>query len=140
MLWIKAFHIIATVTWFAGLFYLPRLFVYHADTSDTISHDRFCIMEKRLSIIMSIGAALTIIFGLWLLIAYGGEWVKANAWIHAKLGLVLLLIGYHGWCQVQVKKFREQRATGSSRYYRLLNEIPALFLVAIVILAVVKPF
>jgi putative membrane protein len=137
MLWIKAFHIVFMVTWFAGLFYLPRLFVYHADTQDQISHDRFCIMEKRLSIIMSIGAALTIIFGLWLLSGYS---LAGQGWIHAKLLLVFGLIGYHGWCQVQVKKFRENRASGSSKYYRLMNEVPALALIAIVVLAVVKPF
>lgn len=137
MLWIKAFHIIFMVTWFAGLFYLPRLFVYHAETTDAISHDRFCIMEKRLSIIMSIGAALTILFGFWLLSYWS---LAGNGWLHAKLALVLGLVGYHGWCQVQVKKFREKRATGSSKYYRLMNEVPALALIAIVVLAIVKPF
>lgn len=137
MLWIKAFHIVFMVTWFAGLFYLPRLFVYHAETQDQISHDRFCIMEKRLSIIMSIGAALTIALGLWLLSGYS---LAGQGWIHAKLLLVVGLIGYHGWCQVQVKKFRQKRATGSSKYYRLMNEVPALALIAIVVLAVVKPF
>lgn len=137
MLWIKAFHIIFMVTWFAGLFYLPRLFVYHAETTDAISHDRFCLMEKRLSIIMSLGAALTILFGFWLLSYWS---LAGNDWLHAKLALVLGLVGYHGWCQVQVKKFREKRATGSSKYYRLMNEVPALALIAIVILAIVKPF
>jgi len=137
MLWIKAFHIIFMVTWFAGLFYLPRLFVYHAETTDAISHDRFCLMEKRLSIIMSIGAALTILFGFWLLSYWS---LAGNGWLHAKLALVLGLVGYHGWCQVQVKKFREKRATGSSKYYRLMNEVPTLALIAIVILAIVKPF
>lgn len=137
MLWIKAFHIVFMVTWFAGLFYLPRLFVYHAETTDAISHDRFCIMEKRLSIIMSIGAALTIFFGLWLLSYWD---IAGNGWIHAKLALVMGLIGYHGWCQIQVKKFREKRASGSSKYYRLMNEVPALALIGIVVLATVKPF
>lgn len=141
MLWIKAFHIIFMVTWFAGLFYLPRLFVYHAEikdlNADKVSHDRFCIMEKKLSIIMSIGAALTIAFGLWLLSGYS---LAGQGWLHAKLLLVLGLMGYHGWCQVQVKKFREQRASGSSKYYRLMNEVPAVALMAIVLLAVVKPF
>ncbi|WP_348766430.1 CopD family protein [uncultured Salinisphaera sp.] len=140
LLWVKAFHVIFMVTWFAGLFYLPRIFVYHADTTDEIGHDRFCTMEKRLGILMSIGAALTIIFGLWLLAGYGGAWLAANGWMHAKLLLVLGLIGYHGWCQVQVKKFRERRNTGSAGYFRLMNEVPSIFLVVIVILAIVKPF
>jgi putative membrane protein len=140
LLWVKAFHVIFMVTWFAGLFYLPRIFVYHADTTDEIGHDRFCTMEKRLGILMSIGAALTIIFGLWLLAGYGGAWLAANGWMHAKLLFVLGLIGYHGWCQVQVKKFRERRNTGSAGYFRLMNEVPSIFLVVIVILAIVKPF
>ena len=140
MLWIKAFHVISMVTWFAGLFYLPRLFVYHVDIKDEIGHQRFCVMERKLSIIMSIGAALTIAFGLWLLVGWWAGSLAGQGWLHAKLALVALLMGYHGWCQVQVKKFREQRATGSSRYYRLMNEVPALALIGIVILVVVKPF
>jgi len=140
MLWIKAFHIVFMVTWFAGLFYLPRLFVYHADTADQLGHDRFCLMEKRLSVLMSIGAALTIVFGLWLLWLLGMDWLAANAWMHAKLVLVVGLIGYHGWCQVQVKKFRERRNRNASGYFRLMNEVPSLFLIAIVVLAVIKPF
>jgi len=140
MLWIKAFHIVFLVTWFAGLFYLPRLFVYHADTTDQVGYDRFCLMERRLATLMSIGAALTIIFGLWLMWLSGLEWLAANAWMHPKLALVAGLIGYHGWCQVQVKKFRERHNRNSSRYFRLMNELPSLFLIAIVVLAVVKPF
>ena len=140
MLWIKAFHIVFMVTWFAGLFYLPRLFVYHADTADETRHARCCVMERRLSAIMGIGALLTIGLGLWLLVAYGSAWLSANGWMHAKLLLVAGLIGYHGWCQVQVKRFRERRNRGSSRYFRLMNEVPGAFLIAIVVLAVVKPF
>ena len=97
-------------------------------------------MEKRLAILMSIGAALTIIFGVWLIAGYGGAWMAANGWIHVKLLFVLGLIGYHGWCQVQVKKFREQRNTGRAGYFRLMNEVPTIFLVAIIVLAIVKPF
>lgn len=140
LLWIKAFHVISMVAWFAGLFYLPRLFVYHADTTDEVGHARFCTMEKRLSILMSIAAALTIVFGVWLLAMYGGAWMAANGWIHAKLLLVLVLVGYHGWCQVQVKKFREHRNTASAGFFRAMNEVPTILLIAIVILAVVKPF
>lgn len=140
MLWLKAFHIVFMVTWFAGLFYLPRLFVYHADTQDETSLQRFCLMEKRLAIIMSIGAALTIFFGVWLILWFGGAWFSNAGWLHVKLVFVLALIGYHGWCQVQVKKFREGRNRGSSRYFRLMNEVPGVLLIAIVVLAVVKPF
>ena len=139
MLWLKAFHIVFMVTWFAGLFYLPRLFVYHADTTDQISLERFCLMEKRLSAIMSIGAALTIFFGAWLMLSYGSAWIAASGWLHWKLMLVFGLVGYHGWCQIQIKKFREQRNNGSARYFKLMNEVPGLFLVAMVILAVAKP-
>lgn len=139
MLWVKAFHIIFMVTWFAGLFYLPRLFVYHADTNDQVSLDRFAIMERRLSVMMSIGAAGTLVFGLWLLFGYMPDVMK-NGWMHAKLLLVLALIGYHGYCQVCVKKLREGRNTHSSKFYRLFNEVPALALTGIVILVVVRPF
>lgn len=140
LVWVKAFHVIAMVTWFAGLFYLPRLFVYHADTHDETGYARFCTMEKRLGMLMSIGAAITIALGLWLLAGYGMAWLAANGWMHAKLVLVLALLGYHGWCQVQVKKFREKRNSGTAGYFRLMNEVPTIFLVLIVILAVVKPF
>lgn len=140
MLWVKAFHVISMVTWFAGLFYLPRLFVYHVDTQDEVGHQRFCVMERKLSVMMTIGATLTIGLGLWLLIGWWAGSLASAGWLHAKLTLVLLLIGYHGWCRVQVTKFREKRATGSSRYYRLMNEVPALALIGIVVLAIVKPF
>lgn len=140
MLWIKAFHIVFMVTWFAGLFYLPRLFVYHADTHDDLGYDRFCLMERRLSILMSIGAGLTIVFGVWLLWLLGGDWLTVSGWMHVKLALVAGLIGYHGWCQIQVKRFRERRNRNGSDYFRWMNEMPSILLIAIVILAVVKPF
>lgn len=140
LLWLKAFHIIFFTAWFAGLFYLPRLFVYHADSHDRVSHDRFCVMEKRLSVLMSIAALLTIVFGAWMLGLYGMGWLAHNGWMHAKLLLVLLLIGYHGWCQIQVKKFREERNRHNAGFFRAMNELPTVFLVLIVILAVVKPF
>lgn len=138
--WVKAFHIIFMVTWFAGLFYLPRLFVYHTQVTDDNAHQRFCLMEKRLAIMMSIGALLTIVFGAWLMGLYGGAWIAANAWLHAKLLLVLVLIGYHGWCQVQVKKLRERRNNHSENFFRWMNEVPTVLLIAIVILVEVQPF
>lgn len=139
-LWVKAFHVIFMVAWFAGLFYLPRLFVYHAEASDAVGRERFKIMEKRLSILMSIAAVATIVFGIWLIGMLGWGWFMNTGWIHAKILLVVLLLGFHGWCQAQVKKFREDRASDSAGYFRLMNEVPTFFLVAIVVLAIVKPF
>lgn len=137
MLWIKAFHIVFMVTWFAGLFYLPRLFVYHADTRDETGHARFVTMERRLFAIMSIGAIGTVCFGLWLLL---GWWWPAPLWLHVKLGLVALLILYHFGCYKLMLDFRAGRNRMSARFYRFYNEVPALFLLAIVLLAVLKPF
>ncbi len=136
--WVRAFHIIFMVTWFAGLFYLPRLFVYHANATDNLSLERFCVMERKLFIIMSIGAAGTILFGLWLLGLMPG--LFSAGWIHAKLALVLGLVGYHLWLGWLCRRFRDGRNTRGHVFYRWINEVPALFLIAIVILAVVKPF
>ena len=138
MLWLKAFHVIFMVTWFAGLFYLPRLFVYHCDVRDAEGYARFCAMERKLFVIMSIGAAGTIAFGLSML-AVEPALLKLG-WLHAKLALALGLIGYHGWLRTRVRAFANRTNTISARGYRLINEIPALFLIAMVILAVVKPF
>jgi len=137
MLWIKAFHIIFMVTWFAGLFYLPRLFVYHAMSDDAPSIARFKIMERKLFFgIMTPGAILTIGFGLWLMIGYGFH----GGWLHAKLGLVLLLVLYHVYCGKLLLDFKHDRNRHGHVFYRWLNEAPVLVLVAIVILVVVKPF
>ena len=140
MLWVKAFHIIFMVTWFAGLFYLPRLFVYHAMSSDEISNDRFKIMERKLFYgIMTPGAVLTAVFGIWLVAGYGLG-VDSGGWFHAKMALVLLLIAYHIFCGVLVKQFKEDRNTRGHVYYRWFNELPVLILIAAIILAVVQPF
>lgn len=140
--WVKTFHIVFMVAWFAGLFYLPRLFVYHTEIApeDRVNYQRFCTMERRLSILMSIGAVLTILFGGWLMALYGGAWIAANAWLHVKLLLVLGLIGFHGWCQIQVKHFRQQRNTHGANLFRKMNEVPTVFLLLIVILVEVQPF
>lgn len=139
MLWIKAFHIIFMVTWFAGLFYLPRLFVYHAMTVDAISIDRFKVMERKLFFgIMTPGATLTILFGIWLL-GYLPGYLNTN-WMLLKLALVLLLIVYHILCGVIVKLFKDNKNQRSHVWYRWFNEAPLLALIAIVILVVVKPF
>jgi putative membrane protein len=138
MLWLKALHVIAVVTWFAGLFYLPRLFIYHADATDSISIERFVIMERRLFTIMTIGASLSVIFGLSMLIGFPAY--LQMGWLRIKLLLVALLIGYHAYCYKLMRDFAAQRNTRSGKWLRLFNEVPALLLIAIVILAVVKPF
>ena len=140
MLWVKAFHIIFMVTWFAGLFYLPRLFVYHAMTDSAEQSAQFKIMERKLMIMTHIGGALTALFGFWLVSFYPWEAFKAMGWLHAKLILVLLLWLYHYWCRRLVIVFRDDRNTHSHRWYRWFNEAPSLLLVAVVILVVVKPF
>ncbi len=137
MLWVKALHIIFMVTWFAGLFYLPRLFVYHAMASDAPSMNRFKIMERKLFHgIMTPGAVLTIVFGVWLWLGYG----ISGTWLHAKLAIVLLTVVYHAWCWKLLNTFKLDRNTRSHVWYRVFNEVPVLFLIATVILVVVKPF
>jgi len=140
MLWIKALHLIFMVTWFAGLFYLPRLFVYHAQATDSISQERFKIMERKLYWgIMTPGAALTLIFGIWL-ITYNPTVYLHSGWLHVKLVLVALLIAFHLYCGKLRSVFKNDRNQHGHIYYRWLNEVPTIFLVLIVILAVVKPF
>lgn len=139
-LWLKAFHIIAVVTWMAGIFYMPRLFVYHATADDTISRERFKIMERKLyRVIMNPSMILTVALGIWLLVeswqAYSGQ-----VWIWLKIVLVVLLIGYHHYCLRIIKAFAEDRVLHSERFFRIFNELPVLVLVGAVILVVVKPF
>ena len=138
MLWLKAFHVAAMVTWFAGLFYLPRLFVYHADAGDWISVERFRIMERRLFMIMSVGAIATLLLGSAMIVA-APAYLKMP-WLHVKLALVLLLIVYHLLCFKFVRDFAHDRRTHSTKWFRVFNEVPTLLLLGIVILAVVKPF
>ena len=137
MLWIKSLHIIFMVTWFAGLFYLPRLFVYHAMSDDASGIERFKVMERKLYYgIMAPGAVLTILFGLWLWLGYG----ISGGWLHAKLALVIVLIVYHLYCGKLLADFKYARNRHSHVYYRWFNEIPVVILIAVVILVVVKPF
>lgn len=139
MLWIKAFHIVFVITWFAGLFYLPRLFVYHAMSTDRASLERFKIMERKLFRgIMTPSAVLALASGIALLYYVPGY--LHTAWMGLKLALVGLLVFYHVWCGVILKTFREDRNTRSHVWYRWFNEAPVLALVAIVVLVVVKPF
>ena len=138
MLWVKALHIVFMVTWFAGLFYLPRLFVYHAMAEDRVSIERFKVMERKLYWgIMTPGAVLTLVFGLWLWLA----WFRgAGGWLHAKLALVALLVAYHVWCGALLRAFAAGRNRRSHVWLRWFNEVPVVILVATVLLVVLKPF
>lgn len=137
MLYIKAFHVVFVVTWFAGLFYLPRLFVYHAMASDTVSLERFKVMERKLFWgIMTPSALLAVGLGLWLWLGYG----YSGGWLHLKVSLVVALLGYHVWTWKAMMDFRRDHNRHSHVFYRWMNEAPVLVLIAVVILAVVKPF
>jgi len=139
MLIVKAFHVIAMVAWFAGLFYLPRLFVYHADTKDLISIERFKIMERRLYYGISWPAAIfTLVLGLNLVL-YNKNYYLHAAWFHAKLSLVILLCGYHLLCGHYVKAFANDKNIKTSKFYRFFNEIPTIFLILIVLAVEIKP-
>src|SRR4051812_27582331 len=137
MLWIKSFHIIFMVNWFAGLFYLPRLFVYHAMSDDTVSRERFKIMERKLFFgIMTPGALLTIGFGVWLWLQYG----IGGGWLHVKMALVGLLVVFHVYCGKLMSDFRHDRNRHGHVFYRWFNEIPVILLVGIVLLVELQPF
>ena len=137
MLLVKSLHLIFMVTWFAGLFYLPRLFVYHAQASDRISLERFKVMERKLFWgIATPGGALTLVFGLWLWL---GWFQGAGGWLHAKLALVAVLAAYHVWCGKLMLDLRNERNTRSHVWFRWFNEVPVLVLIGVVLLAVFKP-
>lgn len=137
MLWVKSLHIIAVITWFAGLFYLPRLFVYHAMSKDDISRERFKIMERKLYFgITTPGAVLTLVFGFWLWWGYG----FSGTWLTLKLILVAILVVFHIYCGKLYVDFKYDRNRHGHVFYRWLNEFPLLILVPVVILVVVKPF
>ena len=137
MLWLKALHIVFVVTWFAGLFYLPRLFVYHVGARETLLQERFVVMERRLFAIMTIGAVLAVSFGL-AMVAGAPSYLDLT-WLRVKLVLVACLVAYHLWCWRLMAALRAAANQHSERWYRVFNEIPALLLIAIVVLAVVKP-
>jgi putative membrane protein len=137
MLWVKALHIIFVVAWFAGLFYLPRLFVYHAQAEDAVSRERFKVMERKLYRgIMTPTMVLTLVFGAWLWLGYGIR----GGWLHAKLLLVIVLVGYHFWLGKLAGDFARDANRRSHVFYRWINELPLVLLAAIVVLVVVKPF
>lgn len=140
LLWPMALHVIFMVTWFAGLFYLPRLFVYHALASDTVSSERFKIMERKLFYgIMTPGGILTIAFGAWMLVH---QWpvYAVQGWMHAKLGLVAVLVVYHVYCGKLVRDFKHDRNRHNHVFFRWFNEFPVIILVAVIILVIFKPF
>ena len=140
MLLLKSLHLIFMVTWFAGLFYLPRLFVYHAMSSDEISIERFKTMERKLYYgIMTPGAVLTLVFGLWLAWANGWFYYGVQLWFKLKLTLIPLLIFYHFYCHKLLKDFERDGNRHSHVWYRWYNEIPVIFLIAIILLTVYKP-
>jgi len=140
MLWIKALHIVFVTSWFAGLFYLPRILVNLAMETDVAATARLLLMGKKLYRFMSMLAVLAVAFGLVMWLYFGIGQGAGNGWLHAKLFLVLLLIGYHHGCGVLLKKFERGENKRSHVWFRWFNEVPVLLLLAIVILVVVKPF
>lgn len=143
MLWLKAFHVFAVISWFAGLLYLPRLFVYHQEATEPVVRERFKVMERRLFAMTNIGAALTLIFGLatlgWWIYHVPG-YMKSNYWLHAKLVLVFALYAYHGHLGRLTRQFATDSCPRSSRWLRVFNEVPAVLALGIVVLVIVKPF
>ncbi|WP_404400256.1 protoporphyrinogen oxidase HemJ [Idiomarina seosinensis] len=140
ILWVKAFHVIFMVAWFAGIFYLPRLFVYHAMSEHPAVDQQFKVMERKLLFFVTPFAILTLVFGVILIAAYGSGWFAVSGWMHTKLLLVAFLYLYHGYCFKVLADFKNNRNKRSHRFYRVFNEIPVLILFAVVILAVVKPY
>ena len=139
-LWIKALHIVFITSWFAGLFYLPRIYVNLAQETEVVAKERLLGMARRLYRFTTILAIPALVFGLWLYLVIGIGKGPGNGWMHAKLALVLLVLGYHHACGSLLKKFENGLNTRSHRWYRWFNEVPVLLLLAIVILVVVKPF
>jgi putative membrane protein len=137
MLWAKAIHIIFVIAWFAGLFYLPRLFVYHATTSDAVGDQRFRQMERRLFVMMTIGGVGSVASGLWLA---SNWWHPFPVWLQAKLALVAALLAFHGLCWLHLRAFAAGRNRRSASYYRAFNEVPTLVLIGAVLLVVLKPW
>jgi putative membrane protein len=137
-LWLKGLHVVFMVTWFAGLFYLPRLFIYHTTATDSASRDRFTVMEVRLFAIMTIGAIVTAVMGAWLLLINPG--LLDMGWFRTKLALLAGLFAYHYRCYAWITRLRTASPTQDTQWLRWFNEIPTVFLIAIILLAVVKPY
>jgi len=139
ILWLKAFHVIFMVAWFAGIFYLPRLFVNHAESSNTDVIEQLKGMERRLLFFVTPFAILTLVLGLAIIHFYGKEWFIAAKWLHIKLTLVILLYIYHGYCFKLLKDFKNDKNKRSGKFYRFFNEVPVIILFAVIILAYIKP-
>ncbi len=141
MLWVKAFHVVFVVAWFSGTFYLPRLFVNHAmlQPGETAVHERLALMEQKLFRFTTMNMVLAVLLGLWLIAGYAWEAYGSSPWLHAKLALVVVLIGYHVVCGVFAGTFARQENARSHKFYRLFNELPVVVLAVIVVLVVVKP-
>ncbi|EJI86457.1 MAG: CopD family protein [Alishewanella aestuarii] len=135
----KALHVFFMVAWFAGIFYLPRLFVYHAETQSPDCDATFKVMERRLLYFVTPFAILTLVFGLLLIVSYGRAWFAVSSWLHYKLLLVTILYLYHGYCFKLLADFKHNRNRRSARFYRIFNELPVLLLLAIILLATLKP-
>lgn len=139
LLWVKALHVFFMVAWMAGIFYLPRLFVYFAENEDANTRSVFKVMQRRLWFFVAPFALLTLIFGVWLIGIYGMDWFRASSWLHIKLTLLVGLYAYYGYLYFIMRDLAQDRNIRSPKFYRFLNEAPVLVLLAIVILAVVKP-
>jgi len=140
MLWLKSLHLFFMVAWFAGLFYLPRIFVNHAMIDDQATSEQFKLMERKLYRFITPWMILTIVFGIWMLVDYAWAAYSSMGWLHVKLVLIAGLVGYHFWCGHIVKQFAGDTNSRSHVWYRWFNEIPVFFLLAIVLLAGLKPF
>lgn len=141
ILWLKAFHLITIVTWFAGLFYLPRLYVYHSSCEDQVGKDRFKIMEYKLyHYITTPSGVIAVLLGFWIIGLYGFDIILQWTWLQLKLALVAIIIWFHWYCGQLLKDFAEDKNTRPERFYRIINEIPTIPMILIIILAVVKPF
>ena len=139
ILWFKALHIFFMLAWMAGIFYLPRLFVYHAEATSQEVKDQFKVMERRLWFFVTPFAFLTLAFGVALIVSYGRTWFKMSGWLHIKFMLLLALYSYHFYLFKLVKQFSRDENRHSAKFYRIINEAPVLLILAIVCLAVVKP-
>lgn len=140
IIWLKAFHVFFMVAWFAGVFYLPRLFVNHAESDEPLVQQVFKGMERRLLYFVTPFAILTVALGIAIIYQYGYAWFVAAKWLHIKISLVILLLIYHGYCFKLVKVFAEDKNTRSGKFYRFFNEIPVIILLIVVLLVYLKPF
>lgn len=140
LLWYKALHVFFMIAWMVGIFYLPRLFVYNAQSQSPDVKAQLNIMQRRLWLFITPFAVLTLVFGVLLMYTYGYDWFKASLWMHVKLALVILFYIYHGYLYVLMKQFMQGKNTHGAKFYRFLNEVPVLAMLAIVVLVIVKPF